>query len=153
MPNVKTSLMLRIVYALCLAGATCMHVVLHVRHGVLLGELEGVGIPPVSRYYWSSLTLLDPLAALLMFIRPRVGLALAGGIIVSDVAHNSWIWHHLGTGPGAAYWAQVTFFIFLLATISVAWRGVPQRTDLRYEEKPEKIRCRAVVSSTMPLHR
>src|SRR5688500_5430349 len=128
--------MLRIVYALCLAGATCTHVVLHVRHGVLLGGLEGFGVPLASRYYWSSLTLLDPLAALLMFIRPRVGLALAGGIIVRDVAHNRWIWHHLGTGPGAAHWAPVAFLTLPLAPSSVAWRRLQQRTTLRHEDKP-----------------
>lgn len=119
----KASLTLRIVYALCLAGATCTHVVLHVRHGVLLGELEGFGVSPVSRYYWSSLTLLDPLAALLLFIRPRVGLALAGAIIVSDVAHNSWDLYRSGGTPGATYWAQIAFLLFLAATIRVAWRG------------------------------
>ena len=122
----KASLILRIVYALCLAGATCTHVALHLRYGALLGGLEGLGIPPASRYYWSSLTLLDPLAALLMFIRPRVGLALAGGIIISDVAHNSWLWHRLGTALDAVYWAQVAFLVFLFATIFFAWRGLPK---------------------------
>ena len=130
----KASLTLRIVYALCLAGATCTHVLLHVQYGVLLGGLEGFGVPPVSRYYWSSLTLLDPLAALLIFIRPRVGLTLAAGIIVSDVAHNSWIWHHLDITLDARYWAQVAFLIFLFATIFFAWRGIPQ-ISLRAEEK------------------
>jgi hypothetical protein len=123
----NASLALRIVYALCLTGATYTHVVLHVRYGALLGGLEGLGIPVGSRYYWSSLTLLDPLAAVLMFIRPRVGLALAGAIIVSDVANNSWIWHHLGTTLDARYWAQVAFLIFLFATIFFAWRGLPRK--------------------------
>jgi len=119
----KASLTLRIVYAVCLAGATCVHVATHVQYGVLLGALESHGYSLVTRLFWSSLTLLDPLAALLMFIRPRAGLALAGAIIVSDVAHNSWVLHHFGMAPDAAYWAQVAFLLFLLATIRVAWRG------------------------------
>jgi hypothetical protein len=120
---VKASLILRIVYVVCLAGATCVHVATHVQYGPLLGALESHGYPPVTRLFWSSLTLLDPLAALVMFIRPRAGLALAGVIIVSDVVHNSWILHHFGRAPDAAYWAQVAFLLFLFATIRVAWRG------------------------------
>lgn len=119
----KASLILRIVYALCLAGATCVHVVTHVQYGVLLGTLEGYGYPAFTRFFWSSLTVLDPLAGVLMFIRPYAGLILAGVIIVSDVAHNSWILHRFGRAPDAAYWAQVAFLLFLFATIKVAWRG------------------------------
>ncbi len=122
----KASLALRIVYALCLAGATYNHVVLHIRYGILLGGLDGSGIPPPSRYYWSSLTLLDPIAALLLFVCPRLGLALAAGIIVTNVAHNSWIWSYLDTPLDSRYWAQVAFFIFLFATFLVAWRGSPR---------------------------
>ena len=58
------------------------------------------------------LLLLDPLAALLLFIRPPAGLALVGAIMVSDVAHNSWILIHFSWAPDAAYWAQVFFFCF-----------------------------------------
>ncbi len=119
----KVSHVLRIIYAVCLAGATCVHVATHVRYGVLLGALEAQGLPQGTRFFWSSLTLLDPLAAVLMFIRPHAGLALAGVIIVSDVAHNSWILHHFRIAPDAAYWAQVAFLLFLLATIRIAWRG------------------------------
>jgi hypothetical protein len=114
---------LRTVYAVCLVGATCVHVGTHIQYGVLLGTLEGYGYPVVTRYFWSSLTLLDPLAALLMFIRPRAGVSLAGVIIVSDVAHNSWILHHFGRAPDAAYWAQVAFLAFLLGTGKIAWQS------------------------------
>ncbi len=119
----KASLALRIIYAVCLTGATCVHLAAHFQYGVLLGALEGHGFSQGTRLFWSSLTLLDPLAALLMFYRPRAGLALAGAIIASDVAHNSWILHHFRMAPDAAYWAQVVFLLFLFATIKVAWRG------------------------------
>lgn len=127
----KASLILRIVYAVCLAGATCTHVALHLEYGMLLEGLDGHGVPPGSRYYWSALTLLDPLAALLMFFRPRAGLALAGGIIVSDVAHNTWILQHLHITFDARYWAQVAFLVFLFATFRFAWRGVPPNPESR----------------------
>ena len=119
----KASLALRIIYAVCLTGATCVHVATHIQYGPLLGALEGHGYPVITRVFWSSLTLLDPLAAMLLFFRPRAGLALAGAIIISDVAHNSWILHRFGIAPDAAYWAQVAFLLFLFATIRVAWQG------------------------------
>src|ERR1700712_445220 len=124
----KVSLTLRIVYAVCLAGATCVHVALHLQYGVLLGALEAQGFPFSTRVFWSLLTLFDPLAALLLFIRPRIGLVLASLIIVSDVAHNSWIAYRIGGAPDPKYWAQVAFLVFLLATVGVAWRGAPVRT-------------------------
>ena len=34
--------------------------------------------------------MLDPLAALLLFIRPRIGVAATIAIITSDVVHNLW---------------------------------------------------------------
>jgi hypothetical protein len=131
----KASLTLRIVYAVCLAGATCVHVAMHVQYGMLLGALEGYGYSSATRFFWSSLTLLDPLAALLMFIRPHAGLALAGAIILSDVLHNSWILHHFGGAPDAAYWAQVAFLVFLFVTIRVAWRGSSRCSGFRNEKE------------------
>ena len=108
----KASLTLRIIYAVCLAGATCVHVATHVQYGVFLGGLEVRGFSLGTRVFWSALTLLDPLAALLMFFRPHAGLALAGAIIICDVAHNSWILHHFRMASDAGYWAQVAFFCF-----------------------------------------
>jgi hypothetical protein len=96
---------------------------LDIQYGVRLGALAAYGYPLVTRFFWSSLTLLDPLAALLLFMRPHAGRALAGAIIVSDVVHNSWILYHFGKTPDAAYWAQVAFLLFLSVTIRIAWRG------------------------------
>ena len=79
----KASLTLRIIYALCLAGATFVHVSIHIQYGLLLGALEAQGYPLATRMFWSALTLLDPLAVLLLFIRPRVGLVLAS-VIADD---------------------------------------------------------------------
>lgn len=125
----KASQVLRAVYAICLAGATCNHVIIHVRFGLLLGALERSGYQLGTRMFWSALTLLDPLAALLLFIRPRVGLILTIGIIVCDVAHNSWIVHHFGGAPDAAYCAQVCFLLFVAATLPLAWPGVPPHSQ------------------------
>ena len=122
----KASLTLRIIYTVCLAGATCTHVAFHVQQGILLGGLEAYGYSAATRVFWSLLTLLDPTAAVLLLLRPRAGLVLAAAIIVADVAHNSWILLHFGRGPDAAYLAQVGFLVFLSASVRTAWRGRPR---------------------------
>jgi hypothetical protein len=120
---VKASLFLRIFYAACLVGATCVHLDLHFRSGVVLGDLTILGYPLFSRLYWSALTLLDPLAAVMLFVRPHAGLLLAAAIIVSNVTHNSWMLYWMNQTPDLRYWCQVSFGIFLLTTYRIAWRG------------------------------
>jgi hypothetical protein len=75
--------LIRILYALCLVGATVNHVqAVHAR-GWLPNDA-----PLLTAVYWSSLTFLDPLAAVLLFIRPRIGIRATVAVIVSDVLHN-----------------------------------------------------------------
>jgi hypothetical protein len=113
----KASLVLRAIYAICLLGATCTHVALLSRHGVLW---DYGGAHLLTRIYWTSLTVLDPLAALLLFIRPHVGLILTVLIIVSDVLHNTLV----GVPPlNAMYLSQIAFLIFVASTVYIAWRG------------------------------
>lgn len=119
----KESLTLRIVYALCLTGATVVHITIHAQFGVLLGALEAAGYSLATRVFWSSLTLLDPLAVVLLFTRARVGLVLTSAVIISDVAHNSWLVYRAGGTSDPKYWAQVAFLVFVLATGKIAWRG------------------------------
>src|SRR4051812_21545561 len=113
----KASLVLRAIYAICLLGATCTHVAMLSRHGVLW---DYGGAHLLTRLYWMSLTVLDPLAALLLFVRPRVGVILTVFIIASDVLHNTLV----GVPPlNAMYLSQVAFLIFVASTVYVAWRG------------------------------
>jgi hypothetical protein len=115
----KASFALRIIYAICLLGATCTHVALLWQHGVLW---DYGGAHVFTRIYWTSLTVLDPLAALLLFVWPRVGIVLTVAIITSDVLHNTLV----GVPSlNAMYLSQVVFLLFVAATVYVAWRGVP----------------------------
>ena len=114
----NASLVLRAIYAICLLGATCTHVVMLWEHGVLW---DYGGVHLLTRIYWTSLTVLDPLAALLLFVQPRVGLILTALIIVSDVLHNTLV----GVSPwNPMYLSQVAFLLFVAATVYTAWRGV-----------------------------
>jgi hypothetical protein len=120
----RVGALIRIVYALCLAGATFNHVRALLAHGWLPDHL-----PAATALYWTSLTFLDPLAALLLFLRPRLGIALTCAIIVSNVAHNLWFVaaHPLretflaDVASSPFLLSQIAFLLFVLATAPIAW--------------------------------
>ena len=116
--------MIRTVYALCLAGATINHVRALLARGWLPQQL-----PAATALYWDSLAFLDPVAAVLLFLRPRGGIVLTAAIIASDVAHNLWFMaaHPLGgsfienvTSSGFMM-SQIVFLLFVAATAPLAW--------------------------------
>ena len=116
---------IRVVYAVCLAGATINHVRAVLTYGWLRHD-----VAMITAVYWSSLTLLDPVAALLLFIRPRVGVALTVAIILSDVAHNLWFRaaHPLSTSlmkdvtSSFFMMSQIAFLVFVTFTAPMVWR-------------------------------
>ena len=125
--------LIRTIYALCLAGATVNHARAVVSRGWLPNEL-----PAATAIYWSSLTFLDPLAAVLLFIRPRAGVILTGAIIVSDVAHNLWF-RAAHPMSGSLYrdvvrspfmLSQIAFLLFVAATARIAWPPAERPTRL-----------------------
>lgn len=128
----QPGLLIRIVYSLCLAGATFNHVRAGLTHGWFPPQL-----PQATALYWSSLTFVDPLAAVLLFVRPRMGVALTTLIIVSDVGHNLWFIaaHPLGrsfvqgVASNAFMMSQIAFLLFVAATVPVAWREVRRGSE------------------------
>jgi hypothetical protein len=108
---------------LCLLGATSTHLLTLVRHDLFWNY---GGAPLFTCIYWTSLTFLDPLAAVLLFLKPRAGLLATFVIIVSDVAHNTWLMQR-SQSPDWLNWmylSQVAFLVFVLVTVQRAWRGV-----------------------------
>ena len=85
----RVSLCIRLLFALCLLAATFNHLRAAFEHGLLWDYGYGAATPLASRAFWGSLTLFDPLAALLLLVRPRWGLLLTLAIILLDVLHNS----------------------------------------------------------------
>jgi hypothetical protein len=111
----------RLVWALCLAIGTSTHIA-----SLIYGWNDRVPLPSVI--FWNSLTVLDPLAAVLLFLRPRVGVVLTLAIMLADVAHNIWAI----TAFGAMVWpvaAQAVFLIFVLATAPSIWRDYRPRAE------------------------
>jgi hypothetical protein len=117
----RSSLVLRSLYAFCMLAGTSTHVWTVITHGIFW---DYGGALLITRIYWTSLTVLDPLAAALLFLKPRAGLLLTLAIIGSDVAHNTWLMHR-SPAPNWLNWMyvlQVLFLVFVLLTISHAWR-------------------------------
>jgi Kef-type K+ transport system membrane component KefB len=126
----RRSFWIRVVYALCLGAATFNHV-----RALLTDGWWREGVSLGTAIYWTSLTVLDPLAALLLFVRPRAGIALTLAIIISDVAHNLWfVAAHPLSGSfiqavtsSFFMMSQIVFLVFVAATSPMAWRGSDER--------------------------
>lgn len=107
------------VYVACFAIGTVSHAL----DFVVLGLRPYSWGPPLLEAFWSSLVLLDPVAAaLLLFGKRRAGLALAAIIMVCDVAANSYAVFVLGIeGFAIALPLQAAFLGFVLGSIGFLW--------------------------------
>jgi hypothetical protein len=121
----NTSFVIRLAYALCLAGATYNHARIVVEHGL---TWDYGGLPSFVSYFWTALTFIDSLAIILLLARPRHGMVLTIAIIMSDVAINSWIGLAYGF-DAASFVAQVSFLIFVMVTVRIAWRAELRTTS------------------------
>ncbi|MDS7933207.1 hypothetical protein RMB03_10735 [Acinetobacter sp. V91_7] len=116
----KTEFIIRCIYALCLIGAGFNHLQTVLMHGLFWDYNNA---PLFTCIYWTSLTFIDPLAAILLFYRPRIGLILTFLIIFSDVIHNTWITLKVGRDLlNYMYISQFLFLVFVLCTIKFPWK-------------------------------
>lgn len=122
------SLIIRSTWAACLLTGGVNHALTLFRHGLFW---DYGGVAWLSAAYWSSLTILDPLAAVLLFARPRVGIVSTILLIVTNVIHNVAVTAHRASdgefliaaaNPFLA--SQIGFMVFVLATAGLAWKGV-----------------------------
>jgi len=109
------------IQALCLCIGTYTHVDWVMHHGFLYSDLR---YSIYSQLFWDSLTFLDPLAALLLFIAPKKGMWLTFIIIIVDVVHNaiissSYRADSIGHWIIANYFLtlQIAFCIFVVASL------------------------------------
>ena len=115
---------LRAVYALCLLGGTSTHILIDLRHGLFW---DYGGVPKASALFMTSLTLIDPLVVLLLFVRRNAGIAATIALMLVDVTHNLWIVGRFspplldGVAKSWPVQAQIAFLIFVLVTAPLAW--------------------------------
>jgi hypothetical protein len=119
---VRLALAIRIVYILCLTVATYNHALIVIHQG---WEWNYGGMPIGTAVFWTSLTLLDPLVAILLIWKPRPAVIMLVILIVSDVAHNTWVILKYG-GEGWMVADQWIFLAFVLATIVFVWRATAE---------------------------
>ena len=124
----RGSMIVRAIWAACLLIGGINHALILLQHG-LLWDYKGVGW--ASAAYWSSLTILDPLVAALLFIRPKLGIPGTILLIVTNVIHNLAVTAryvpegefliHTATSPFLL--GQIGFMRFVAATARTAWKG------------------------------
>ena len=124
----RASLVVRSLWAAGLLVGGLNHGLILLRHGPFW-DYGGVAWP--SAAYWTSLTVLDPVVAVLLFLRPRVGVVATILLISTNVVHNLAIAARFG--PEADLLAratanpfilsQVGFMLFVWATAPTAWQG------------------------------
>lgn len=112
---------LRLIMVGAFGIGTCTHIENTMRAGLMPLPLQ----PLACNLYWTSLTLLDPLAAFLLVVRPRLGLALSAAIMVSDVSVNAYAFRpHGAINIEWPFWLQATFAAFVFTAIPYCWRRV-----------------------------
>lgn len=124
----RRSRVVRVVWAACLLLATLNHARILAQHGL---SWDYGGVSAASAFYWSSLTIVDPLAAPLLFIRPTIGIPLILAVITTNVANNLAILAKFSdTGEflsrAISSWvivSQVGFMFFAIGTAPNARRG------------------------------
>ena len=113
----------RLLYVLCLAVGTYTHASMLAHHG---WRWDYGGKPFFTVVFWSALTFLDPLVAVLLLVVPRAGTVLLLLLMFSDVVHNTWVVKVYG----GVLWMvadQWIFFIFVLATARIIWTNARQQ--------------------------
>ncbi|WP_430443210.1 MAG: hypothetical protein ACQZ2J_20750 [Pseudomonas piscis] len=132
----RLSLCIRWLFALCLLAATFNHLHAAFTHGLLWDYAYGAATPLVSRAFWGSLTLWDPLAVLLLWRRPRWGLGLTLVIMLADVLHNSFYVAAHHQWLASFYLSQVAFLLLVLLLTPLAWRGLAGTGQARCRRLP-----------------
>jgi hypothetical protein len=121
------SFLIRLIYAICLAGASFNHASIIAAHGL---NWNYGGLPVFVCVFWTALTFFDALAVILLMTKPIFGLGLAATIIVCDVVINSWVGMTYGFDL-ASFFAQVLFLVFVMSTVGIAWRAESRRPLLQ----------------------
>lgn len=123
--------MIHAIFILALSIATINHVTDLVVGG-MFPYSQGSGAPALINIYWTSLTLLDPLAICILASNVRAGYVVAILIMLTDVPINLYAAANgfLGLLPGREYNGlenigiplQIAFLVFLLITARRIWR-------------------------------
>lgn len=126
--STKTKVILAI-QSISMLGGASTHLMWLINNGFLSEKYDA---PFFSMVFWDSLTFLDPLAAILLIAKPKIGVWLTTTIIVVDVFHNSVLLPLLTSGDiFPLNWmtiSQDAFLLFVLLTFKSNMREINLRT-------------------------
>ena len=111
-------------FIMAFAGATHNHATDMVRGG-LFPYAKWYGVPEIFNWYWTSLTVLDPLAVVALWFNVRVGYMVALCIMLTDVPINWYVntrYWGLPLYQNPSLMMQAAFLVFLLLTACRIWR-------------------------------
>ncbi len=83
-----------VIYSIGFLGGTHSHMT-----GIWYNGFFAQKAPLLFNLYWDSLTLFDPLTVLLLWTRPRAGVGLAVGIMLTDIPVNAYSYASGYFGP------------------------------------------------------
>ena len=122
------SLSLRIILAIYSIGflvGTSTHIGYILAHGIFKHSA-----PIAINVYWDALTLLDPFTATILWWQPKLGTALAFGIMASDISINTYYYLAGYSGPATpgmvplSLFDQALFGLFVFITAPMAYQQV-----------------------------
>ena len=100
----------------------------HIADLVFGGSDVYSGYPDAVRLFWVSLTVLDPLAVVLIALRSRAGVPLGVLIMIADVTVNLSVAATVGGLSLFGLVNQSLFCAFVLITARPLWRAFSTRT-------------------------
>ncbi|WP_248742163.1 MULTISPECIES: hypothetical protein [unclassified Pseudomonas] len=131
----KLSFAIRVLFACCLLVATTNHIQAGFQHGLLWDYGYGASTFLASRVFWGTLTFLDPLAALLLFIKPMAGIILTAAIILADVVHNTYYVALNHQWLESFYLSQVAFLMVVALLSPIVWSCTISKSEVGTLEK------------------
>ncbi|WP_285025359.1 hypothetical protein [Plantibacter sp. ME-Dv--P-122b] len=116
-PAVRTLRVFQILWVIGFLIGTTTHTA-----DLILGGLDVYGgFPPGVRLFWVTLTVLDPITAVLIILRRRAGIVLGIAVIVADIAVNWSVFVLLGGLSWFGVINQSLFAVLILATARLLW--------------------------------
>lgn len=130
--KIKTILIMQ---SIAMLSGMTTHLIWIINNGFLS---ENYNAPFFTRFFWDSLTFIDPIAAILLIIKPKTGIWLTFVIIIVDVFHN-FILCFRSMIPNSnyfSYWiignwmlmCQIFFLLFVSATFKSNLKEVKIRS-------------------------
>ena len=125
--NTKTKINL-IIQCVGMLTGTVTHLLWIINNGFLS---EKYNAPVLSTFFWDSLTFLDPIAAILLILKPKTGIWVVAVIVVVDVLHNGNICFRALLSEPQSFtswiknnwmlWTQVFFGLFVIISFKNNW--------------------------------